>query len=271
MAQNENIRDEIPAYVAGTLDPEIRSRVEDYLERDPDARAMVAHWSAIARGLRAGGKELLTPHPDTAVLSEFARDPEGSSRDISRHVKSCASCGLELAALRARRTERPSTTTVSWAKLHRLPSLAAAAGIVLGVAIGVLVEIPGPGRAPAESGPRVVDLVTLDPSLRGDEDSISIVLRPGQSVVPMVTAPVLPHDARVDELFRFSLLAHRDEPVWFAELTAGAIHESLERSGVVTFLVPADRLPAGRYAIELRAAGADRPLFEVPFEVRTER
>ena len=67
--QPVNIHEMIPAYVAGRLDGESKRQVNDYLARHPGTEALTARWSAIARGLRQGGENLRTEHPDTGVLA----------------------------------------------------------------------------------------------------------------------------------------------------------------------------------------------------------
>ena len=113
-------------------------------------------------------------------------------------------------------------------------------------------------------------MVTLDPSLRGNDAVATFDLDPSQPFVPVVVAPMLPAEAAADERFGFSILDSGDLAVWSTGLTAGAIREHLEASGVVTFLVPATELPAGRYSLEVRPLTAPDalPLLEVPFEIR---
>lgn len=280
MSDQKDLHELIPDHVAGRLDAETKRQVDDYLSRHPESRALASRWTAIARGMREGGELLLTPHPETDRLRSFAgcKGTEGINdeeirREITRHVETCASCSLEVAVLRDRpakptRASRPARAARSaYTLVYRFASLAAAAGIVLGIGLGVLYESSGPGQ-PAWSG--AVGLVTLDPSLRGHDTVATFELDPSQPFVPVVVAPMLPAEAAADERFGFSILDSGHLAVWSTDLTAGAIQEHLEASGVVTFLVPATELPAGRYVLKVRPLTAPDalPLLEVPFEIR---
>ena len=273
MNDESNISELIPDYVAGKLDAESKRQVDDYLARNGETEALTARWSSIARGLREGGEILLTEHPDTSVLSRFAgstrRHKEEDSQQIARHVETCASCSLEVAVLRDRkafRVFRARRTKAPFAMLYRFTTVAAAAGIVLGIGLGVLFQTDGPGRGVSTGA---VDLLTLDPTLRGSEGIISFEANASQPFVPVVVAPALPEEATSEERFGFSILSAGDV-VWSAELTAGEIRKHLDASGVVTFLVPSTDLSAGRYALEVRSLNSPDalPLLEVPFEIR---
>ncbi len=54
MSDESNIREMIPAYVAGRLDAGSKRQVDDYLARHPITENLTARWSAIARGMREG-------------------------------------------------------------------------------------------------------------------------------------------------------------------------------------------------------------------------
>ena len=272
MSDKSNIREMIPAYVAGRLDAESQRRVDDHLARHPETEALTARWGAIARGLLDGGEDLLTKHPDTGALVRFAgseeQDEEEDSQrqEIARHVETCASCSLEVSALRDRTEIGARVRKAPRTAVYRFTSLAAAAGIVLGIGLGVLYESRSPGTG---SWTGAVDLLTLDPSLRGDDAVVSFEADASRPFVPLVVAPVLPEEATSEERFGFSILSEGDV-VWSADLTAGEIQKHLEASGVVTFLVPTTELPAGRYSLEIRSAttAESLPLLEVPFEIR---
>ena len=272
MSDESNIRGMIPAYVAGKLDAESKRQVDDYLARHPETEALTARWSAIARGLREGGENLLTEHPDTGVLSRFTnteeqdKEEDSQRQEIARHVETCASCSLEVTALRGRKESPARVTKAPRTMVYRFTSLAAAAGIVLGIGLGVLYQTQGPERG-AWTG--AVDLLTLDPTLRGSEAMISFEADASWPFVPVVVAPVLPEEATSEERFGFSILRAGDV-IWSADLTAGRIREHLDASGVVTFLVPSTDLSAGRYALEVRSLKSpdSLPLVEVPFEIR---
>ena len=259
--------EDIPAYVAGRLDAESTRQVAEYLAQDPEAKALAVRWSSIARGLREGGEDLLTEHPATDTLLRFADRGRPSERDeIARHVETCASCSLEVTSLRGRSKFRAPARRTQRTMIYRFSSFAAAAGIVLGIGIGVIFESQSPGTAFSAGA---VDLLTLDPSLRGDDAVISFRTDPSQPFVPVVVAPVLPDGSADEERFGFVILRAGDV-VWSAELTAGEIRERLGASGVVTFLVPTVELSEGRHALEIRALAApdSLPLLEVPFEIR---
>lgn len=269
MSDESNIREMIPAYVAGKLDAESKRQVDDYLARHPEAEALTVRWGAIARGLREGGENLLTEHPDIGALTRFAETEEeedSQRKEIARHVETCASCSLEVTALRHRSEFRAQRTKAPRTMIYRFTSLAAAAGIVLGIGLGVLYDNQGP-RQVTSSG--AVDLLTLDPALRGSEAMISFETDASQPFVPVVVAPVLPQETTSEEPFGFSILRAGDV-IWSTDLTAGEIREHLGASGVVTFLVPTTELSAGRYALEVRSLKSpdSLPLLEVRFEIR---
>ncbi|MDX1387708.1 MAG: zf-HC2 domain-containing protein [Acidobacteriota bacterium] len=265
MSDHGQLQQEIPAYIAGRLEGDARRRVEDHLGSCPECSDLVREWKTIVAGLKEGGEQLFEPHPDSLVLMRFVKGDEGDADGrIARHVETCATCELEVDVWRDQRMNlarfRPSSTRST---LYRVASAAVAAGLVLGLGLGVLLRDTGTADW---SGP--VDLLTLDGSARG-EDAIPVVSPdPSQPYVPLVLLPSVPTDAGADEGFRFVIVDVDGAEVWRDALTATGIRDRLEGSGVVTFLVPSTMLPPGTYTLIFESAedGAER-LFETRFRV----
>jgi hypothetical protein len=267
---SHDFESELPAYVAGKLEPPAVRRVESWLDAHPERAEFVSDWKRIARGLQEGGSDLDLACPSPTRIVGWARgdhtDPTGALR---RHVESCASCGIEADVARRNRPRRSlPLRPPKQIAIYRFVSLAAVAGLALGVGFGMLFdrwESSSPG-AP-RGGP--VPLLQLDPSLRSDGTPVVYRRAPGQEWVPVATLPPLPPNAAPESVFQFGILEAGGGEVWSQELTAAAIESHLAVSGVLLLLVPAEVLEPGSYTLRLTAGGdpASPPVLRVPFQV----
>src|SRR4030095_8838622 len=136
---------ELAAYAAGRLDESSRRQVEQHLSQCEDCRAMAGSLSALAEHLRAGGEVLFAPHPSPDELREFSmKGAAASGEQIASHLEICASCALEVEAW-SRMGEKTTRVAEKVPVIRRREEkigagtkalLAAAAGVVLGAALG---------------------------------------------------------------------------------------------------------------------------------------
>ena len=285
MQPHEDLRGRIPAYVLSKLEPEARRELESHLRECKPCSELVAVCREIASVLRDGGKDLFGRHPTPLTLREYALDGEAArDSEVARHVTSCAECGLDVAVWKARQQGGPAflteqSGTLAPASRRRLRPLALAAGVVLGIGLTLALRsflspaaptpLPGPDdprRMASSTEPAF--LVVLGSPLRGRSDVPSFRVATGQPYVLVAVQPVLPPDATGTAVYRFEIRAHGQE-VWHADLPASRIREQIEASEVMTFMVPATRLPPGQYDLRLLPPPAQggRPLLDLPFAI----
>jgi len=128
-------------------------------------------------------------------------------------------------------------------------------------------EIADLSRATEWSG--AVDLHVLEGAARGGGGVETITVATRQPFVLLAVVPPLPSAAPAAEVYRFAIDGPDDKAAWSQNLSAAQIREQVRSSGVVTFALPADRLPPARYRMRIArvSAAAGRFVLEVPFEI----
>lgn len=259
--------EQVPAYVAGRLEPEERGRFETHLSACPECAETVAAWRGIASAIREEGETLWEPHPETEVIRAAALGRAGDEPRLARHLAICPSCALEVQAwrdrARGRHEESRGAGQVAPARLGRagMTLLAAAAGLVVGVGLSLLLTTapapiePGPGSgSPASIEAAPVPLLVLAPARRGAGDEASsvrlIAAHPG---LVIAVTPTIPESGADADLVPFELIGPDGGAVFTTSMTVAAIREELRRNEMVTLFVPASTLPPGGY--ELRFPG----------------
>lgn len=274
MVNHEDLQEQIPAFLAARLDANESGQIESHLDECHDCSELVQVGREFVHGLREGEEETFTPHPDVRMLRRYSLGEELDGRaDLVRHVASCVSCELEIAAWRRWGKVKPTSTqeeefrqAQGWRFTWKL---ALAAGILLGIGLtfGLRDLALQPMEAPAPWTGSAA-LLTLEATYRGVAPVAQIVVEPGQPYLPLVVSPELPHAAEAGEYFRFAIATLDDAtPVWSFRMTAAEVRGQLDATGVVTFLVPTDPLDAGRYRFSLQDSGGTR-LLQIPFEVQ---
>lgn len=270
MINHEQLQQQIPAFLAARLDPEESGQVENHLNDCEDCADLVQVGTDLVRGMRDGKEEVFTPHPDVRILRRYSLGEELEGRaDLVRHVASCASCELEVAAWR--RWGKVKATSTQEEEFRRAQGWrftwkpALAAGILLGIGLTFGLRGLAPQPAPWTGS---AALLTLEAAYRGAAAVPQILVEPGQPYLPLVVAPELPQAAQAGDRFRFTIAAmNAATPFWSLELTAEEVRGQLDATGVVTFLVPTGGMDAGRYDFSMQDAGG-APLVQIPFEVQ---
>lgn len=270
MINHEQLQQQIPAFLAARLDPEESGQVENHLNDCEDCADLVQVGTDLVRGMRDGKEEVFTPHPDVRMLRRYSLGEELEGRaDLVRHVASCASCELEVAAWRrwgkvkATSTQEEEFRRAQGRRFTWKPALAA--GILLGIGLTFGLRGLAPQSAPWTGS---AALLTLEAAYRGAAAVPQILVEPGQPYLPLVVSPELPQTAQAGDRFRFIIAAmNAATPFWSLELTAEEVRGQLDATGVVTFLVPTGGMDAGRYDFSMQDAGG-APLVQIPFEVQ---
>ncbi len=270
MINHEQLQQQIPAFLAARLDPEESGQVENHLNDCEDCADRVQVGTELVRGMRDGKEEVFTPHPDVRMLRRYSLGEELEGRaNLVRHVASCASCELEVAAWRrwgkvkATSTQEEEFRRAKGRRFTWKPALAA--GILLGIGLTFGLRGLAPQSAPWTGS---AALLTLEAAYRGAAAVPQILVEPGQPYLPLVVSPELPQTAQAGDRFRFAIATvDAVAPVWSVELSAEEVRGQLDATGVVTFLVPTGGMDAGRYDFSMQDAGG-APLVQIPFEVQ---
>jgi len=285
--------------VRGRLDATSRAEVQAHLEQCQDCRRLSETYVVLAESFGARHDAAPDAHPSSTEIVNLAVTPEKLSADeradLETHVEQCPACAVELEATREAESEfaavadvpRADPTAVETAWRHPAVGIAVAASVLL-VALAYpvwigLVEKPRmerelrerierletgrEGASPLDwSGP--VELTLLQPPLRGASDEIpTIGLVADQPLVPLAIVPAFGEELEASTAIRFTVHAGTGPAIWSEESTRGDVDRYAQSAGVITFLVPAERMPEGEYRLKVSVAGDGRVLFEVPFRV----
>jgi hypothetical protein len=294
--------------VAGRLEGDPRQGLETHLRECATCPEIVSTWREIVASMRRGAEDLRSPHPDEMTLRDYAAGGEASrDRSVARHVARCASCELEVGAWKARQAGlRPEARPASGRlpvrarpASARMAAGALAVGVIAGAGLAlVLLRPAAPGGAPiglqppssgpiatgpAGSSPEVtapepvppappdgpLQLLVLSGALRGGERVPGFRIGPGQPSVLIAVPLELPARAADDDIYLFEIRRAGGEAVWSSELTVAGIRPHLQSAEVITFAVPTDRLPAGRYEMRAIAGGGSGAglMLRLPFDI----
>ena len=260
MSSHDQVRADLPAYVARRLKGVDLQRFEEHLEECDDCGRMAAAWNDMAAVVRDSGDALFEPHPGEAELRQLAGGEAGeASERLRRHLDLCASCELE-----ARMWERRHAFTgtsgapARWRSALAVASLSAAAGILLGIGIVTLWRSwGGPARTTeveqsSWAGPTV--LILLPRPLRGETAPLVTHRIEKEEKRVVIAFPLVEsHVKEGDGPYSFEIVGAASGPVLTRMLTRSAILRHLEAATVVTIDVPADQLVPDRY--EFRVVG----------------
>ncbi len=284
MPEHEELQADIPAYVTSRLEANALERLERHLADCEICSEMAACWKAIAAGIREGGEDLFTPHPDPLTLKNYALCRIKQDRnDIARHVASCPSCELEIEAWKARPEMPADAARGARSRPGRVPrggflqpAFLVAAGLVLGMGLSLVVLRTQPhldpralsGTATLEHG-GMVPLWVLPGPLRGTTPTASFTVPAGDPQVLIVVRPALPPDASPNDAYLWEIVATDGATVWSYEASDSQIRSSLETSDVATLAVPTAPLSAGTYELSLAriSPGPRQGLLQIPFRV----
>jgi hypothetical protein len=247
--------------------------MEEHLAECETCREIVATAKEFAAMIREGGEVLFEPHPRELELREHATGTAGpGSSRLERHLAACATCRLEVEAWKARDPHQGSrgdgkarAPSFSWI----VPSLTAAAGVILGVGITVLLS-PHPGSirvapAPAQisTGPQETwrgdsPLYVLPGTVRGVEETPipTWILGKEDSRLSIGVRPSLTDEIPDAALFRLEMRPVGGGAIWSIEMTAARMREHLKTAEVVHVTLPAEPLLPGEYEFTIAPAGS---------------
>ncbi len=274
MNGHEEIRLDLPAYVASRLEGAAAHRVKEHLEGCVDCRELAETIKELGTSLSEGGESLFAPHPSASSLKEYVDRRGGSDRvGIAQHLAGCATCSLEVEVWTRRAGAQGGERLAlpGWTRWRSL-ALASAAGIAVGFGLAVFLRtsrkpaVPPAspaattvaGAASTAAAPAAGRLLLLPRTLRGERSVGTYALEANQELVVIACPVSLPGTAGDIERFRYEIREQTGETVWSQTMSAAEIRrQSNGGLEVVTFLVPARSLPPGRY--EFRLTPVERP------------
>jgi hypothetical protein len=157
-----------------------------------------------------------------------------------------------------------------WSFLARTllhPAAAAAYLLLLVLSVPIYrgwISAPEEAAVPPWGGS--VDLHVLTSAMRGGASVPTVEVEEGQPVVALGAEFELP---AISGPIRFDILDASGEVAWREEASADRVRGNLDRSGIVTLLIPSHRVPPGAYQlrVEPEEGAGRRPLLEAPFQV----
>ncbi len=272
MQGHERYQEQIPAHLAGRLEGNERSALESHLGDCAECTSLEEIGKDLVRGLREVDSELSSSHPAATDLRLHARGAAGDEEAaIVAHLTSCLACEVEVdawsridkgestIALQGREGSSQKTRNRTWGWVG-----AVAAGFLIGLAVA-LAFLPSPGSTWSGS----VTLLTLDDPSRGSQGIPTATLDVAQPYVPLAVVLTLPAGTTQEERFRLTILRQEDE-LWTLDLRAEDILAQQQATGIVTLLIPAERLGLGRFSFRALAVGpaGEEMFLEIPFELQ---
>jgi hypothetical protein len=275
LTDHQEFQVELAAYAASRLEGEPARRLEAHLRECEECREMASLLKEFGRTLKEGGETLFEAHPSPDMLRDFSRGAAGRGRGapgqgtqvIVRHLESCASCGLEVEALRS------AAVVPRKISIGRMAG-PLAAGVVLGIGLATFARMVLPplretGRgAPtptATAGPMLV----LPRLVRGSEEKVTYAVDRGSGYVVVACPAAVPEDASPEQGFVYVMKEPAGNTVWSQAMSARSIREHLAGAAAsVILLVPATGLHPGRYEFALgREGSSEQPIYRVDVEM----
>ncbi len=281
MKNHHGYQEQIPAHLAGRLEGSELLALERHLGDCDECTSLEELGKDLVKGLREAGSELPSAHPAAKNLRLHARGAAGSEESaIVAHIASCLPCEVEVDAwgrldkgesvitLKGRQGSSQQVQNRTWGWVGAL-----AAGVLIGFAVA-LAFLPSFPLGPDESSTGSpwsgsVALLTLDNPSRGSQVIPTATLDPAQPYLPLAAAITLPAETKNDERFRFAIMRDEDE-LWTLGLGAEHIRAQQRATGVLTFLVPVERLAFGRLSFRALTVGpaGEEMFLEIPFELQ---
>ena len=271
MTDHREFQLELAAYTASRLEGEPARRLEAHLTECDECREMASLLKEFGRTLREGGETLFEAHPSPALLRDFARGAAGKGTEaIVRHLESCASCGLEVEALRRVTVHRKNSIgKMAWPL---------AAGVVLGVGLATFARMMLPPQRETGQGVQTPTatagpMLVLPRLVRGTGEKVTYAADRNSGVVVVACPAKVPEDASPEQSFVYVMQEPGETAVWSRAMSARSIREHLaSAAGSVILLVPAASLHPGRYEFTLGREGSrEQPIYRVDVEMTEAR
>jgi hypothetical protein len=253
----------------GRLDPRATQELEEHLAQCESCRGTEHAYDTLFEALR---DERSHPAPDelAAYVTGYGQLSAEDNARIESHVAECASCSEEVSSSRAVErsaaaggeagTESPRPRAPWWA----WPAAAMALVLVYPAYLGLF------GKPDGTEWTGATTLQVLSSPLR-DGDRLPTIARDRSSPylllgVRLTLPPDLP-DATEIRLELTSEPANR--AIAETLLPASRAREQIGSSGIVSWLLPADRVPSGSYRLRVTRADAVEPsvLLELEFRI----
>ena len=269
MMSHDELRQQIPAWAASRLDAESSRLLDDHLAACESCRELAATARELAVAVREGGEALFEPHPKELALRDHAAGT--STREdrarIERHLRSCATCRLEVEGWRRVNAAKPSRAAAPRSR-WMAPALAAAAGVLAGVALMALLQ-PAAERAWRGDSP----LYVLPGMTRGEVEAPASAwpVPERESRVSVAIPLVLPDGTRDEARFRLDLSSGGGSPTWSIEMSAGEMRRHLATpAGVLHVTLPASALMPGDHELRISPAAPEGapPIYRARIEIR---
>lgn len=274
MFNHEEYREELADYAASRLDASRAADVERHLGDCDECRSSASFMKELGVAINDAGEALFEPHPDVADLRRYSMGEATHDADrIARHLEVCPSCDLETSAwptMRAMENGRAGDSVIPGPWLRRVigPWLAAAAGLVLGVALTIQMMPQRSGAVEGESLGGPAQHLMIPGVVRGSAPDLKFTLSADARPVVLDLQPVIPGQAMDDDEFRLTIRS-LGAPTWSATATAAEMRRAIDGTGVVTFVVPERVLSTGGHEVVLAPAGAgSAPIFRAEIEIQ---
>ena len=264
----------LPWLAADLLSAPEALEVKDHVARCKPCADVAATIAAMSATLRAAAAEHIGVEEMVEWEGGRIHGDAARSARIEVHLAACADCRDDLAALEGRSAqETAARTPPRFTAISRTAALSAAAGILLGIGLGAAIwrskGEPNEADGRSESswaGPTV--LVLLPRPQRGGE-SPTLMHRIGGEERVVFAFPSLDSGFQDQEgLYRFEISGDSLGGVLSQSMSGSDARRHLDAARVITFDLPADRLPPGRYSCRVIASGGAL-LYDASVEVVT--
>jgi hypothetical protein len=286
---HEDVVERLDGFHRRTLDEQTRLEVQTHLTGCAECRALSRTYRILHVSLSSGADAAGEGHPSSEEIVAYAEDRDRldpqSVRSIDDHLAACASCAEEVertkrVAESIRRRPEPDGSDIipgraesrSWPSWGALAAAALLAAVAYPAYLGLfkLPSIRSQATALQSQATQLendlerlrgwggaVDLNVLPRSLREGYGVATVTVGPDQPYAAILLELLVSRDVADEETLRFEIAASGGETVWELERTASEVRADIASWGVVTLIVPTDRMDSGRHTLQV--AKVDRP------------
>jgi hypothetical protein len=275
---HEEAQELIPALLTSRLQGSALEELRAHFRDCDGCAGVLSGIGEIVDTIREDGRELFQPHPDEKAIRAYFegwRSPETAR--IEQHIRSCASCSLELSTKTrqpSREADRAPVSSPSYTRAGQLRAAAAliGVGVLLGAGLAALwprqSSLPAARAGALSSWSGAVDLHLLPAPTRKEESVTRFTLRKGQPATILHLPKVIPGAGSPDEKFKIVVRRPSLAPVFDQSYTRSEMMKAFDSWSVMPILLPASSLPAGRYELIVsREADPSDQVAVIPFEI----
>ena len=298
---HEDVVERLDGLHRGAMDERTMAEMRAHLADCEECRALARTYRVLQVSLSSEVDITDEGHPASERIVAYAEDRDRLdprlARSIADHLAGCASCTEEVE--RTRRVaesirERPDldssgvirepATSRSWSAWGALAAAVLLAAVAYPVYLG-LFRLPFVRQQAAtlrsettrleadlerlRSWGGAVSLNVLPRTLRDGAEVATLTVEPEQPYAAIALELLVPGRVADEEILRIEIVGPGGDVIWSLEQSTSGIRADIASWGVVTLIVPSERMEPGRHSLAVVSVDrpAEEPLLHVTFDV----